>query len=221
MSPSVQLNNIKDIRVAKSPNLNNQVASLIQMEQVIWRNMQMFEKEQESVSGSILIPDWTVAIAILMYGGGAGGDGYSASAKGGGSAEIAYYVYNLTNLPKDTKLNYSTGAGGAGGASGTKGSPGGDTTISFLEHTAKARGGVSSQSKDYKGLSGSISPDDRICDKLLLSRGTVLATVPGTSYGAEGNYGGGGAAANTSSPNRTGGRGGHGRVRIVFWGNLK
>ena len=221
MSPSVQLNNIKDIRVAKSPNLNNQVASLTQMEQVIWRNMQMFEKEEESVSGSILIPDWTVAIAIFMYGGGAGGDGYSSSAKGGGSAEIAYYVYNLTNLPKDTKLNYSTGAGGAGGASNTKGSPGGDTTISFLEHTAKAKGGVSSESKDYKGLSSSISLNDWTCDKLLLSRGTVLATVPGTSYAAKGNYGGGGAAANTSSPNRTGGRGGHGRVRIVFWGNLK
>ena len=154
-----------------------------------------------------------------MYGGGAGGDGYSSSAKGGGSAEIAYYVYNLTNLPKDTKLNYSTGAGGAGGAKSTKGSAGGDTTISFLEHTAKAKGGVSSESKDYKGLSSSISLNDWTCDKLLLSRGTVLATVPGTSYGAGGNYGGGGAAAKASSP--TGGRGGHGRVQIVFWGNLK
>lgn len=221
MSPSVQLNNIKDIRVAKSPNLNNQVASVIQMEQVIWRNMQMFEKEQESVSGSILIPDWTVAITIFMYGGGAGGDGYSFSAKGGGSAEVAYRGYTLTNLPKGSKLNYSTGAGGAGGEIGKEGSPGGDTTISFLENTAKAKGGVPSESKDYKGLSASISPDDWTCDKLLLSRGTVLATVPGTSYGAEGNYGGGGAAAKSSSPNRTGGRGGHGRVRIVFWGNLK
>lgn len=231
--PTIKEEKIRGVRLNGS-----EVSSLRFGHNVAWERPTVVSAHYISASG-IQVPDWTVAIAFAIIGGGGGGQtgngSNNRSGRPGGAAQWAIYYRNLErNVGEKFHINLTIGAGGSGGSNSdhAAGSNGAETTATLWKQV----GGVQSNVALYKAEGGLAGPASGLGVGHSSQRPTVIAAPreyptrafgaqlpsgvaaekekPGGTPGAGGGYGGGGYFGSRGR----GGKGGDGLAMFYFYG---
>lgn len=209
--------NLSNGKAANAYYKNGEVAAVYARNNKLYLNSKLAVSIDSASSGVIPVPSWAVLAAYIVVGGGAGGSLYHKS-HDSGYGNNGDFSEGVFTIPKGTpELSYKVGEGGYSGStvSDKLGGVGGTTEVYLGSGTvAIAKGGTPTTDNESQGTNTGWYPlPGRSAEYLKFPSNLSYELIAGTSSTKDGSYGGGGYGSTILA-----GKGGDGRLRVVFWG---